>query len=168
MQAAKTPIWDQPAGNNILDSGSPNYEVYETKDGKYMAVGALEPQFYALLLKGLGFAAGELPSVLDRSQWPSMKSTFAKRFKEKTRDEWCRIFDGTDACVTPVLDFSEIDPKHVAKDGSGPQPSPILSRTPALAGKSIPTTGEHTEQVLTELGVEQADIRSVLVGRAKM
>jgi len=133
-----------------------------------MAVGALEPQFYALLLKGLGFSVDELPSVLDRTQWPSMKATFAKRFKEKTREEWCRIFDGTDACVTPVLDFAEIDPKHVAKDGSGPQPAPVLSRTPAVAGKSIPTAVEHTEQVLTQLGVEQEDIRTLISSRAKL
>lgn len=133
-----------------------------------MAVGALEPQFYSLLLKGLGFSPDELPSVLDREQWPVLKLHFEKRFKEKTRDEWSAIFSGTDACVTPVLNFSEIESKHLSKNGSGPLPAPALSRTPAVAGTSSPALGEHTEQVLAELGLGTIELQTVLAGRAKL
>lgn len=100
----RDPFWDQPRGQNILDGGSPFYQTYETKDsGGYFAVGALEPQFYAALLKGLGFRPEGVPSRDDRSNWPVLREMFARRFKEKTREEWEAVFDDTDACATPVL-----------------------------------------------------------------
>ena len=147
----------------MLDSGSPNYDVYETKDGHYMAVGALEPQFYEQLLKGL-FGAWDrpenLPPVLDRDQWPKLKAIFTKRFKEKTRDEWTAIFANTDACVSPILNLNEIDQRHLSptKQGPQPSPSPILSRTPATVSEDAPEIGQHTTQVLQELGISKQDI----------
>ncbi|EED17995.1 isopenicillin N-CoA epimerase, putative [Talaromyces stipitatus ATCC 10500] len=108
--ARKTPVWSEPRGQNLLDGGCPYYDTYETKDkGKYFAVGALEPHFYAALLKGLGFAKNDVPASEDRDNWPAIRQIFTKRFKEKTRAEWEAIFDGTDACATPVLEQSELE-----------------------------------------------------------
>jgi alpha-methylacyl-CoA racemase len=91
----------------MLDGGAPFYRTYETADGKYMAVGAIEPQFYALLLDGLALPADQLPNQLDRAAFPEMHRIFTERFASKTRDEWTAIFAGTDACVTPVLTWTE-------------------------------------------------------------
>lgn len=127
-----TPMWDQPRGENVLDSGCPWYDTYRTKDGKYMAVGALEPQFFQELLKGLGLTGKAIERTReDRSTWPELKATFEKLFQEKTRSDWERIFDKTDACCTPVLEFGELksDP-----DREGDQrPAVILRDTPSFA-----------------------------------
>ncbi|KAI9041663.1 CaiB/BaiF CoA transferase family protein [Aspergillus affinis] len=123
-----TPLWNQPRGQNMLDGGSPFYDTYETKDpGKYFAVGALEPQFYAALLKGLGFGPKELPSRDDRTNWPVLRAAFGQRFREKTRAEWEAIFDGTDACATPVLEQSELE-----ESGYEQRSAVHLTETPAL------------------------------------
>src|SRR6202023_3142563 len=90
----------------LLDGGAPFYRCYETSDGKYMAVGAIEPQFFAALLTGLGLAANEVPGQFEIGSYPMMFEAFTARFAGKTRDEWAEIFDGTDACVTPVLTWS--------------------------------------------------------------
>lgn len=104
------PLWNRPRGENLLDGGSPFYATYETKDkGKYFAIGALEPQFYAALLKGLDLNSDDIPARKNRDNWPALRSIFEKRFKEKTRDEWEAIFDGTDACATPVLEQGELE-----------------------------------------------------------
>ena len=93
-------LWKLEKGSNALDSGAHFYEVYETKDNKYVAVGAIEPQFYAALLKGLGLHGDTtLPQQLDISEWPAMKSKFSQLFRSKTREEWVEIFKNTDACV---------------------------------------------------------------------
>ncbi|OJD15489.1 hypothetical protein AJ78_04253 [Emergomyces pasteurianus Ep9510] len=112
----KRPMWGAPRGQNVLDGGCPYYDTYETKDaGKYFAVGALEPQFFATLLKGLGLkleqimAPGSSGIREDPSTWPYMREVFTRRFKEKTRKEWEGIFDGTDACATPVLENQELE-----------------------------------------------------------
>lgn len=124
----QTPLWDQPRGQNHLDGGCPYYDTYETKEaGKYFAVGALEPKFYAALLKGLGFNPKDLPSRDDRANWPTLRQTFAARFKEKTRREWEEVFDGTDACATPVLEQDEL-----AESGYEQRPAVHLVSTPGL------------------------------------
>lgn len=102
-----TGMWSDVRGVNFLDSGAPYYDVYETADGKYMAVGAIEPQFYAELLKGLGLDAADLPGQGDITRWAELKQIFTDTFAAKTRDEWTAVFDGTDACVSPVLTFGE-------------------------------------------------------------
>lgn len=109
--ARQSPVWNGPRGTNLLDGGCPYYDTYETKDrGKYFAVGALEPQFYAALLRGLGFTeTDKVPSRDDRRNWPAIRDVFTRRFKEKTRAEWEAIFDGTDACATPVLEQHELE-----------------------------------------------------------
>jgi alpha-methylacyl-CoA racemase len=124
----------------LLDGGAPFYRCYETSDGKYMAVGAIEPQFFAALLAGLGLAADEVPNQLDIASYPKMHEVFAARFASKTRDEWTEVFAGTDACVTPVLTWSEaatnahLTARSTVITAHGVEqaaPAPRFSRTPA-------------------------------------
>ncbi len=96
-------FWKETRGVNILDSGAPFYEVYETSDERFVAVGAIEAKFFAALLEGLGLAVDDLPAQMDRERWPEVKERFARIFATKTRDEWEEVFDGLDACVSPVL-----------------------------------------------------------------
>jgi len=101
-------LWSDERGTNVLDTGAPYYDTYETADGRYVAVGAIEPQFYAELLTGLGlFDLMNLPDRNDVSQWESFRLMFTQAFRTRTRNEWVAVFDGTDACVTPVLTFAE-------------------------------------------------------------
>ncbi|XP_034403431.1 alpha-methylacyl-CoA racemase [Cyclopterus lumpus] len=171
-------MWDRPRGENMLDSGAPFYDTYETADGKYMAVGAIEPQFYTQLLKGLELDTGALPPQMSATDWPELRRIFTESFASKTRAEWSRIFDGTDACVTPVLSFDEVSshPHHqerasFVKDPSGekaPGRPRFLSRTPAepcLA--SDPVIGEHTVQVLNEFGFHVSRHRPDADGRGR-
>ncbi|MFZ0832113.1 MAG: CaiB/BaiF CoA-transferase family protein [Mycobacterium sp.] len=125
---------------SLLDGGAPFYRTYETSDGKYMAVGAIEPQFYAQLLDGLGLSGDDLPHQLDPNGFAQMRKLFTERFAGKTRDEWTGIFVGTDACVTPVLTWSEAaESQHlrarstiVHRNGfDQAAPAPRFSRTPA-------------------------------------
>ncbi|GAB7351032.1 hypothetical protein MBLNU459_g1517t3 [Dothideomycetes sp. NU459] len=105
----KTASWNRERGDNLLDGGCPWYDTYETRDGGYMAVGALEPQFFAALLKGLQLAPSSLPGPReDRSTWPALRDLFTKVFLSKPRAEWEAVFDGTDACCTPVLTQQEL------------------------------------------------------------
>ncbi|CAB3977766.1 alpha-methylacyl- racemase [Paramuricea clavata] len=161
-------MWSGDRGTNLLDSGAPFYDTYQTSDGEYVAVGALEPQFYKLLLKGLALEE-EFPNQLDASIWPKMRARFTEIFSTKTRQEWCEIFDGTDACVTPVLSLSEATehPHNVANDvflqnSDGthePAPAPKLARTPGRPNDTRqPRLGEHTSEALQECGYSQDSI----------
>lgn len=152
---------DQPGvrGTTLLDSGAPFYDAYRTSDGRWVAVGAIEPQFYAALLEGLGIDAAELPPQMERSSWPEVKKRFAAVFAGRGRDEWEKIFSGTDACVTPVLDLGEVeDHPHNRCRGSftdaggllQPAPTPKLSATPGRAGDPPPEPGAHTAEVMRE------------------
>lgn len=106
--AVRTPLWDKPRGENILDGGYPLYDVYECKGGGHMAVGALEPKFTHELLRGLDFGEDVLGLASDRQAWPGMRSKFQQRFLQKTRPEWEEIFQGKDACCTPVIEQAEL------------------------------------------------------------
>ncbi|KAH8776039.1 CoA-transferase family III domain-containing protein [Hyaloscypha sp. PMI_1271] len=128
----KTPMWDRPRGENTLDSGCPYYDTYETKDGQYMAVGALEPQFFAELIKGLGLADRGIEKTRnDRNTWPELKAAFTRLFLQKSRSEWEKVFDGTDACCTPVLDYRELE-TDPTREGDQ-RPAVTLRDTPGLA-----------------------------------
>jgi alpha-methylacyl-CoA racemase len=128
----KLPMWDRPRGENVLDSGCPWYDTYETKDGKYMAVGALEPQFFREFLKGLGLLGKGIEKTRDdRTAWPGLKATFTKLFKEKTRAEWEKVYDKTDACCTPVLEYAELE-TDPTREGDQ-RPAVTLRETPSLA-----------------------------------
>ncbi|XP_047229411.1 alpha-methylacyl-CoA racemase isoform X2 [Girardinichthys multiradiatus] len=166
-------FWNRPRGENLLDSGAPFYDTYKTLDGQYLAVGAMEAEFYDQLLKGLELDAAELPPQMSISDWPELKQLFTERFASKTQADWLRIFDGTDACVTPVLSFDQVSSHphnrergSFIKNSSGeefPRPAPVLSRTPAepcLA--SDPAVGEHTVEVLQDYGYTSTEIDKML------
>jgi alpha-methylacyl-CoA racemase len=157
-------IWEDTRGNNLLDTGAYFYEVYETQDGKYVSIGSLERQFYEVLLDKLGLTDDpSMPRQHDKAEWPAMKQRFAEIFKTKTRDEWCAIFDGTDACFAPVLSMSEA-PEHphnqhrgtfVERNGvTQPAPAPRYSRTAADIQRPPPFPGQHTDEVLVDWGFD--------------
>ena len=104
-------LWTDQRGANLLDGAAPFYTVYETADGRHLAVGALEPQFWAELLERVGLAPDDLPPQLDRDGWPVLRERLAATFRTRTRDEWCALLEGTDACVAPVLSLVEA-PTH--------------------------------------------------------
>jgi alpha-methylacyl-CoA racemase len=154
--------WAEPRGENILDGGAPFYNVYETADGGYMAVGSIEPQFYALLVQGIGLDLAAYPEQHDRAKWPEMKAVFAEIFKTRPRAAWEAVFDGTDACVTPVLtpDEAAAYPHLVARgaftvpDGA-PQPMPVpkFSRTPGATLPAPPDNDPAGAEALREWGL---------------
>jgi len=171
MQAAGR--WSDVRGDNVLDSGAPWYDVYATSDGRYVAIGAIEPKFYAELLDGLGLDGQTLPSQHDRAGWPELRRRFAEGFRGKTRDEWCRIFEGTDACVAPVLTFGEAreHPHNVARGGhvaiagiAQPAPAPRHSRTPGAIRGAPPERGAQGRAALADWGFSPAEIE-IMRGR---
>ncbi|OKH63761.1 carnitine dehydratase [Mycobacterium sp. SWH-M5] len=152
-------MWSDERGTNLLDTGAPYYDTYETADGKYMAVGAIEPQFYAELLKGLGLDSADLPAQNDVARWPELREAFTKAFAAHDRAHWTKVFDGTDACATPVRSFAEVlDEPHVAErntfyDDEGnlqPMPAPRFSRSTLPAPTPPPVSGADTEAVLRD------------------
>jgi alpha-methylacyl-CoA racemase len=155
-------LWREERGANLLDGGAPFYWVYETADGRHLAVGALEPEFYAELLRRLGLDAGDLPAQLDRDGWPLLRERLAALFRTRTREEWCELLAGTDACVAPVLGFGEA-PAHPHNRARGtfvdvggvvqPAPAPRFSRTPCDPPSPAARPGEHTDQALTDWGI---------------
>jgi alpha-methylacyl-CoA racemase len=159
--------WNETRGDNVLDTGAPWYEAYETKDGKYIAIGSIEPKFYDDLLLRLGLQATDLPEQHDRKGWPALRKVFADRFLEKSRDEWCKVFDGSDACFAPVLTFSEAQahPHNVARKTytrSGnvdqPAPAPRFSRTPGQIRREPPERGQGGKEALKDWGFSDSEI----------
>ncbi len=160
-------IWDDERGTNMLDTGAHFYDVYETADGRYVSIGSIEPQFYAELLRLTGLEGEELPHQHDRSQWPVLKERLAAVFKAKSRDEWCEVMEGTDVCFAPVLSMTEA-PAHPHNVHRGtftevagitqPAPAPRFSRTvPEVTGPP-PHAGQHTDEVLTDWGIDPARV----------
>ena len=156
-------MWKEERGTNLLDTGAHFYEVYETKDQKYVAVGAIEPQFYAELLRGLGLEGQDLPAQMDATQWPAMKERFAALFASRTRDEWEATFEGTDACVSPVLSPREAatHPANVARgvfvDGPlQPGPAPRFNRTPGAVSRPPQPAGAGTRDGLASWGIDES------------
>ncbi|WP_182378245.1 CaiB/BaiF CoA-transferase family protein [Nocardioides sp. WS12] len=153
--------WDTERGTNIVDSGAPFYDAYETADARWLAVGALEAHFYADLLEILELDPAALPDQDDRSQWPGMKKTFADVVRTRTRDEWIERAAGR-GCISAVLDVEEswTDPHNVARgtfvDVAGvtqPSPQPRFSRTPAYVDSAPPAPGENTRDALDGWGI---------------
>ncbi|MBI2197425.1 MAG: CoA transferase [Candidatus Rokubacteria bacterium] len=160
-------IWSEERGDNILDSGAPWYDVYEAKDGKYVAIGSLERRFYGELMRLTGLAADNPPKQWDRPQWPELRARLATVFKAKTRDEWCAIMEGSDVCFAPVLSYTEAlqHPHNRARgtfvevDGiPQPAPAPRFSRTPPAIQRPPARPGEHTDEALADWGFSAADI----------
>lgn len=159
--------WVPRRRSNLLDGAAPFYATYRTSDGSHVAVGALEPQFFAELLEGLGLTTDDVGLQNDRDGWPAMRETFARVFSTMTRDEWAAHFDGTDACVAPVLSIEEA-PKHphniarnTFRDVDGftqPSPAPRFSVTVPEVGKPPIAPGQDTDSVLTFLGYSRDEI----------
>ena len=156
--------WSESRGVNILDTGAPWYNVYETKDGKYVSIGAIEAKFYAELLLRLKLPA--MPQH-DRAGWPRMRKTFEKTFKSKTRSAWVKVFEGSDACFAPVLSWSEArrDPHQVSRKNfvtvkgvEQPAPAPRFSRTPGAVRRPPPERGEGGAQALADWGLAKNEI----------
>jgi alpha-methylacyl-CoA racemase len=161
-------IWEDERGTNMLDSGAHFYDVYETKDGKYVTIGSIEPQFYAELLERTGLKDDDtLPHQHDRAQWPALKERFIELFKTKTRDEWCELMETSDVCFAPVLSMTEA-PAHPHNQARGtfverngivqPAPAPRFDRTPGEISRPPSHAGQHTDEVLADWGVDAATI----------
>lgn len=172
--------WSDDRGANLLDGGAPFYRTYRCADDRFVAVGAIEPRFFRILLTGL-----DLPEELaalqhDRSRWGELGATLAQRLAAHPRDFWAERFAGSDACVTPVLDLAEVaeHPHHRARRAfdvplvgplpggapSLPMPSPVprLERTPGRVMRGAPTAGAHTREILAEAGVTDSDAAGLL------
>ena len=156
-----------PRGTNLLDSGAPQYDVYECSDGTYLSIGSLEPQFYELLCELLELKGDEWADRDDRDAWPARKEKLAALFLTRTRDAWCELLEGTDVCFAPVLSMEEAyeHPHNQARgtfvsvgDITQPAPAPRFSRTPgAIAGPPV-RAGSNTDEVLSEAGFETSEI----------
>ncbi len=167
--------WTALRRDNIVDGGAPFYGSYETQDGKYVAVGAIEPQFYAALLRVVGLDNETLPDQNDRQAWPGMRERFASVFRTRTRDEWVAASAGRDACLAPVLTIDEAPshPQMVARaayaefDGARhPSPAPRFERTPASLRRPTPSPGQHSREILGEWGLSDAEISELEAGKA--
>jgi alpha-methylacyl-CoA racemase len=160
-------VWSNQRGENILDTGAHYYEVYETKDGKHVAIGSIEAKFYEELLRLSGLKGQELPRQNDRAAWPKMKERLRALFLSKTRDEWCSIMEGSDICFAPVLSMDEA-PHHPHNRHRGtfvenagvvqPGPAPRFSRTPSKIQRPPARPGEHTEEALGDWGFSASDL----------
>lgn len=172
--------WKDERGVNVLDTGSPWYNTYQTKDGKWLAVGAIEKRFYAAFIERLGLKMSDLPKQHDRQGWPDLQRRFTETIKSKTRAEWEHIFEGSDACVAPVLSLGEVaDHPHNAaratfarRDGVlQPAPAPRFSRTVPEMGAPPRQVGADTDSVLGDYGFASAEIAALqetgVVGAAR-
>ena len=168
-----TGTWDDTRAGNLLDGAAPFYTTYATSDGRHMAVGALEPKFYAELVDGLGLGGADLPEQLDATRWPELRDRFAAVFAGRTRAEWEGVFDGTDACVTPVLGLEEA-PMHETNSLRGvfadhtdhPLPAPAprfdVDLPGELAGPSAP--GGNTDEILATAGYGEEEVERLRAG----
>ncbi len=163
----KRGFWTEDRASNWLDGGAPFYRCYTCADGKFIAVGALEPQFYAILINKLGLPASDLETQNDRSTWPAKCDEFAQIFATKPRDAWAEVFAGSDACVAPVLTFAEaadhpqmaarqnlVSPHGVTQSATAPR----FSRFSSLTPQSVTAPGADTESVLRALGMSADEI----------
>ena len=163
-------MWKTKMGSNLLDGGSHFYDTYECKDGKFISIGSIEPQFYALLCQIAELDEKVFSKQMSRDLWPEQKEEIKKIFLKKTRDEWCELMEGTDVCFAPVLDMSEA-PQHphnkerktfIDLEGvTQPAPAPRFSRTEPEVVSSPSIVGEHTNEVLSSIGLSEEDISTL-------
>jgi alpha-methylacyl-CoA racemase len=164
-------LWSDERGSNIHDGGAPYYDIYETSDHQYVAVGAVEPQFFHELLKQLDLLDIDVPDPSDRSRWAVLRGALAEKFMSRTRDEWESHFTGTNACVAPVLSLGEA-PKHehlrewgtfVEYDGVvQPAPAPRFSRTPGAISRPAPLPGQGGLAALRDWGLEETEVDNLV------
>ena len=163
--------WVERRGENLLDGGAPFYDVYETADGQYVAIGSLEPKFYRELTRLSGLANEKLPAQHDASAWPAIRERLARIFRGKTREEWCRIMEGSEVCFAPVLTMSEA-PVHPHNRHRGtfveesgvvqPAPAPRFSRTPGAIQRPPSAPGADTETALRDWGFSVEEVQRLL------
>jgi alpha-methylacyl-CoA racemase len=164
--------WNDARGANFLDSGAPWYDCYATRDGRYVAIGAIEPKFYARLIERLGLDAAALPQQYDRAGWPVLRERFAAAFATRTRDEWCALLEGEDVCFAPVLEFGEA-PGHAHALARGsyvevggivqPAPAPRFSRTPGGVRGAPPERGEAGRAALADWGFAPPEVERLCI-----
>jgi alpha-methylacyl-CoA racemase len=164
-------VWKDQRGSNSLDGGAYYYGAYETKDGKYISIASIEPQFHAELVERLGLKKDELPAQLDRDKWPAMRTKLEALFRTKTRDEWCQVLEGTDVCFGPVLTLGEA-PAHphnkarnafIEIDGVvQPAPAPRFAGTPLEIRMGPPEPGANTAETLAAWGFSKQDVATLL------
>jgi alpha-methylacyl-CoA racemase len=168
--AHKTGGWKDARGSNVIDGGAHFYDTYETRDGKYISVGSIEPQFYAELVRLAGLDPETYAPQMDRAKWPELTEKIAAVFRAKTRDEWCAIMEGSDVCFAPVLGPFEAPshPHNVARrtfveiDGvTQPGPTPRFSRTRPEVRNPPPSPGQDTDKALADWGLGAADIQAL-------
>ena len=163
-------MWSDDKGSNLLDGGAHFYDTYETADGKWISLGSIEPQFYALLLEKAGLNDPDFQAQMDRSRWPSLKEKIARVIATQTRDHWDKLMEGTDVCYAPVLSLAEA-PNHAHNKARAtfieidgvvqPAPAPRFSRTKPEVQGSAPTAGQHNDQILNEWGFSSGDIAAL-------
>jgi len=167
-------FWKEERGSNSIDGGAPFYDVYETADKRFVAIGSVEPQFYAILLQKLGLDASTLPDQWDESRWDEMKARFTDIFLSKTRDVWCEIFGNSDACFAPVLSMAEAlaHPDNLARDMfieidgvKQPAPFPRFSLTPLYIQHGAHASGADTLAILQQCGYSEAETETLLASR---
>jgi alpha-methylacyl-CoA racemase len=173
--AEQSGFWSDELGTNMLDSGAPFYDVYETSDGRYVSIGAIEPQFYAKLLELTGLKDEPLPGQMDREGWEKVRARLTEIFRSKSRDAWCALMEGTDSCFAPVLSMSEAR-RHehnrarelfVEVDGvEQPRPAPRFSRTDSAIQRPPSPGAAHTDEVLTDWGFEAAELTRLREAKA--
>ncbi len=162
--------WQDRRGANLLDGAAPFYDTYETRDGGYVAIGSIEPKFYAELLRLTGLEDAGLPTQMDFGKWPEIKVRLAEAFRSRTRDEWCRIMEGSEGCFAPVLSLDEA-PAHAHNRDRGtfveidgvvqPAPAPRFSRTPGAVQGPPPKPGEHNDAALADWGFADEEIAAL-------
>jgi alpha-methylacyl-CoA racemase len=167
----KAGTWQPERGTNLLDSGAPFYDVYETADNQFISVGALESGFYDSLVEKLGLDPSVLPAQNDRAQWPATRKRFAAVFKTRSRVEWCDLLEGTDACLAPVLSLAEapLHPHNRARRTfvevggvTQPAPAPRFSRTPGAIAGAPAVPGSDTAEILSELGFAEEEVKQLI------
>ena len=163
-------VWTDRRTDNIVDGGAPFYRCYETADGKWIALGAIEPHFYANLIACMGLVAEELPDQNDRNAWAAMRERFGAVFRTQTRDEWVERAAGRDACLAPVLSIDEAPNHphmrtrraHVAFDGvAHPAPAPRFSLTPGVMRRPAPPPGRDSREALSDWGLAPGAIEAL-------
>jgi alpha-methylacyl-CoA racemase len=167
--------WTPNRASNLLDGGAHFYDTYETADGKFVSIGSIEPQFYQLLIEKAALDPEQFANQNDSNNWPELKKAFEHVFKTKTREQWCELLEGTDACFAPVLDFVEA-PKHphniarstfIEIDGAvQPGIAPKFSRSDCVTPTTPNAEGSDTESVLKDIGLSNEDIQQLLTSGA--
>jgi alpha-methylacyl-CoA racemase len=162
--------WTESRRSNLLDGGAHFYDTYQCSDGKWVSIGSIEPQFYALLLEKTGISDPAFKAQMDRGAWPDLKAKLAAVIATKTRDEWCALMEATDVCFAPILDLDEA-PKHahnVARQTfvevagvTQPAPAPRFSKTPGAIQGPPPAIGAHDHEALRDWGFSEADVAAL-------